>query len=667
MTARSTHTTSPADNWLSWLRQPTCTILVTLCGIIRFAARQTGSTSRNQSKREPICVLILVLFATSVFVHAQEQVGAGPDIDPFGSYQHGSLDKVNLANGQISLSIPLLSYPQKGKLQLGFGLYLGGRGWGLAYDQPTAKLAWAYQGSGVVVAPNHWLTGGVEYGGSCEPNIQPPTEVGGAAHPITFTQPAQCSQGGVAETVDGSGIRMDLTTITDKNGVKYTARAMIATSSPFATQIDPDGNKISYSFQSQSYTDSIGRQIPFPPYVDSLLHVNPPQGGDSTGCSGPIPIRLTKTWSIPAINNTVSTYKFCYVLIQVTSSFNFQSYADFTASKYSAQIPGYLFLQSLVLPDGRTWTFEYGSSPGDPPNINYGDLTKVTLPSGGTVSYTYANTSPCSTPTAGFYVGQGGVPNRYVTSRTEDPINGAPTHVWHYSWPHAAITCEEVGGPPYINNITRDPDGNETEHWFSDLYDNWDQMGNPGLTWPRSEVRTDIFQGLSSQNVLLETMTRDWSTKANGGNRVNGPAFPVRDTIQLADGLVSKKEFAYDLNLAASQGTVFASYGNLTEERLYAFGNGAAGPLQTRFVFAYHAFADASYLTSNMLDLLDYKQTFNSIGTTKVGELDIGFDENNGSPRGVLGHATSVSQWLDSNNTFVKSNVVLSSIHRECL
>ena len=58
-------------------------------------------------------------------------------------------------------------------------------------------------------------------------------------------------------------------------------------------------------------------------------------------------------------------------------------------------------LQSIVLPNGTTWNFAY-NDPGDGSTyngapINYGTLTQVTLPTGGTISYTYTTITMATT------------------------------------------------------------------------------------------------------------------------------------------------------------------------------------------------------------------------------------------------------------------------------
>jgi len=55
--------------------------------------------------------------------HAQQDPELEVGMKPFGSYHGGNIDTVSLFNGQLSLDIPLISYPQRGgKLKLEFHL-----------------------------------------------------------------------------------------------------------------------------------------------------------------------------------------------------------------------------------------------------------------------------------------------------------------------------------------------------------------------------------------------------------------------------------------------------------------------------------------------------------------------------------------------------------------
>jgi hypothetical protein len=67
----------------------------------------------------------------------------------FSSYQPGGIDTINLANGNVSLNIPLFSYPQLGnKLQFGFSLVYNIPGWFFDADPPVHDSAALLQTSG---------------------------------------------------------------------------------------------------------------------------------------------------------------------------------------------------------------------------------------------------------------------------------------------------------------------------------------------------------------------------------------------------------------------------------------------------------------------------------------------------------------------------------------
>ncbi len=70
------------------------------------------------------------------------------------------------------------------------------------------------------------------------------------------------------------------------------------------------------------------------------------------------------------------SFKFCYANVQT--------------SRYQVATGSVSMIRSVVLPDGTSYAFEYNDLNGTG-NINYGSLTKITLPTGGTISYTYVD------------------------------------------------------------------------------------------------------------------------------------------------------------------------------------------------------------------------------------------------------------------------------------
>src|SRR5450432_4358700 len=69
----------------------------------------------------------LILIVTVSVANAAAQNASGLDaqvgIIPFYSYHGGDIDSVNLANGKLQVTIPLISYEQRGgKLKLDYAL-----------------------------------------------------------------------------------------------------------------------------------------------------------------------------------------------------------------------------------------------------------------------------------------------------------------------------------------------------------------------------------------------------------------------------------------------------------------------------------------------------------------------------------------------------------------
>jgi hypothetical protein len=109
-------------------------------------------------------------------------------------------------------------------------------------------------------------------------------------------------------------------------------------------------------------------------------------------------------------------------------------------------------VQSIVfLGNNTAWTFEYNDrNVGDPTSVNYGSITKIRFPTGGSISYTYF--------TGGQYVARvsNDIASRWVASRTVDANDGAGGHTWNYAYAPQA---------PFDATVT-DPLSNDTVHSF---------------------------------------------------------------------------------------------------------------------------------------------------------------------------------------------------------
>jgi hypothetical protein len=130
--------------------------------------------------------------------------------------------------------------------------------------------------------------------------------------------------------------------------------------------------------------DTNGNYIyPSPGITKDLLGRVPVTIGGTVLEPGPITVKTS--------TGTTATYTINYETVYYTQS--------------AGQVGSVIEVSSIVLPDGSQYSFNYDSGTT---GTHYGDLTSMTLPSGGTVSYTY-------TTVLDYWSGQD---ERYVSSAT---------------------------------------------------------------------------------------------------------------------------------------------------------------------------------------------------------------------------------------------------------
>src|SRR5580658_1552950 len=67
-------------------------------------------------------MLVLFVFATTVWSPAQDPDDLQQGIKAYGTYRGGDIDSVSMTNGNLIVDIPLADYPQRGKVQVGYKL-----------------------------------------------------------------------------------------------------------------------------------------------------------------------------------------------------------------------------------------------------------------------------------------------------------------------------------------------------------------------------------------------------------------------------------------------------------------------------------------------------------------------------------------------------------------
>jgi RHS repeat-associated protein len=510
--------------------------------------------------------LFVALYLPSQSSHCQ--VPATPDVgdNPYRSYSGGNLDHIQMQNGSLYLRIPLLSYPQKGKLNLSFSILANGSQWAeVGYCDSTGDCSYTYghpipgqcgssygywtdgmPDTAVIVDQDVTLQ---ECSGS---NVQTFIDPGGqgaydyswnylnlvdssqAVHTLGFDQ----NNWQTMQATDGSGFTVRAsypnslqgaanplrstgpTTVIDSHGNKE-----VFSGGNVSFQ-DPIGNTITRYVTSGSTTDytirdSAGRSIPDPAKATVDANVSPSCPNLQLNAQ---PVVSSSSWVVPGINGQNLTYHLCYTNVQVRTNFFWNPEPGQTVGS-SEGIPepdgsyGYIYLswadinhaymqlQSIVLPDGTYWGFAYDTS-GSPQVASYGDLTQVILPTGGTINYSYVSIPQCGAPPGA----EAGFPfSRAVQARTLQPLQGPPV-----SRTYAYPMSFNYQNPKYT--IETDSLGNDTVHVFNidyvyacgaeEVATKWYHGSSNGATntaTPLKEVDNSFLYQLSPQDDYYNT------------------------------------------------------------------------------------------------------------------------------------------------------------------
>jgi RHS repeat-associated protein len=448
--------------------------------------------------------LILLSFLFVSIASAQNYTNPPGALDGH-PYQTYNFDSIDAMTGNLLLDIPLISFKQKGNLSVSYSLRYSNKQLfedsveqesgcqidddGLLVDctyTPAYYWSYAYPDSlsvspridqDAIVYTSGFLS--YYYAGADGPspesgdleNVYTPD---GSSHMILQATTGEWrsadSSGFVAPVIGNptqgeTGYWVPGTTIDQAGNTHWGYSPAYTFSDTQPANIflaDTQGNQITFNKTTNSLTDTAGRTLPYIPMgpgvaptsdssssgtVDSF---NPPgqKTTDFSGCTGPLSIYNASILSFPGENGGSVPYKLCYVIGSLQTNFQTPGqgvYEDGTVSEVSGQV---LLLQSVVLPNNTTWTFEYNSrNQGDPGSINYLDLTKVTLPTGGNVSYTWGTNSGgncgigfvSSVIEAQYYC-------RVLLSRTEDP--GGNSQTWNYTYTSPQnIPTTEIDSP----------------------------------------------------------------------------------------------------------------------------------------------------------------------------------------------------------------------------
>jgi YD repeat-containing protein len=589
---------------------------------------------------------------------------------PFGSYHGSDIDSVDLTNGNLTVIAPLISYPQRGgKLTLNFDIVYNAKSWHWKTVCPHSCYQESYfQGNGVEVSDTQsmglsnsatYQPYGTSYTWGVSTSVK---DFSGSSHVMGGTNLQVYNNGSATYlyyasglSLDGSGIAMTQNyesgayQLIDRDGIRYYTPPAIGASG--VVREDSNGNQIIQSQSGYTLTDTLGRNI-------NIVGVS---STDATGCTGSQPITGVAIASLPGpTGSTASVYKYCYVTL--TPYPNFTCYHCITNSNTQSQ----QFLQSIVLPSGAAWTFEYQDrDPSDSSSINYGDLTEIVLPTGGSISYKWVT---------GGNIG-GNDQQRWVASRTVNDNTGS--HTWTYTYGATYGTPTTVTSPPDANGVSSD-----TVYTFGLVFANTLGFSN------EYEVQRQYYMGSHTSGSLLSTVNTGyqdifipWNPWLNTSSDFPSCVLPVTKQTVWPNGQTSEGDTSYDSftftwdyyveNGVGNPSTYNCSYGNPTQINTYDYGSGSHGALLRQETMLYKWQNTPTYAANNLISLVATDSVYSG-GGTLAAETTYGYDEYSLNPSGVTtqhdqsppdgslrGNQTSLHRWL-SGQTVATANCNVS-------
>lgn len=485
---------------------------------------------------------------------------------------------------------------------------------------------------------------------------------------------SQGGDGGVAVSMGNSGItNHPPLTVTEKSGTVYQFPSpgnLTSNTSgiPFGllaqTITDKNGNQIVLNSGQGSY--SAGSILTNGSYIDTAGRIVVSWSGLGSHTGDQIAVsglgNVTVQWTtttihLPTISNTLSS----------TGSSNCE-----INSNSGITIPA---VSEIDLPNGQTYSFSYAGPSGQ--------ITKITFPDGGYVTYVWG-VNPLSQYTHQVWnLGGGTAGECYATFSTpaiieRDVYDVSGTHLlkqqfsnYTTSWASGSIT--HVPYWSYKNTIVTSTDliANEvttTNYTYTSIGNSDDKyLGASSLGGQVPVEQTVLYQDQSGNT--LKTLNHSWADQYTMiGNQMildNGQGITTLRCVDGYDRVLATYE--YDFQNAGSKPA------DPNCPSIYVFGMSslsqglnlsAIGPLLRQTITAFHDFG-STYIKEEPDSVTTYDGSGHQIRQTsylydKTATVPSGTVVTSSpgqktlvSPPGLRGNATSVSHWLNTNNSFL--------------
>jgi RHS repeat-associated protein len=521
---------------------------------------------------------------------------------------------INVNNGDIHIEIPLATHQQRGRLQLNERLVYDSRIWQIVANgsyswQPTnvpnSMGGWTFQSGQSVGTISSVFLGSTQV--RCDDNAlgRPVgtyyyswTDPSGTKHvfnALWTKYPTICSNE-IGVPQDASGVA------TDGSGYSIQLSGTL-TGFPTTTQVsDVNGNQVYPQLQDTNgnfmsadsngnLVDTLGRTPVLVSTNGNLIYYD---------VLGPGGARLRYTVTTETISYSTAFNE--YQVTEVSGSF--------TA------------IQSIQLPDGSSYTFNYdsGTSPG-----NYGELTSVTLPTGGTIQYGYTN-----------FMDSFQNQNRWVNIRVKD--GGTTTFT-----PATISNCSSSQGCQEQVTVTS-PDNNDVVYTFTLDAGSAQSAGKSWVTG------ITAYQGHSSDGHPLKSSTTSY-TYSTGRIGSSGPSFNLPTSYTATSALP-------DTSMSSQVQTVLDWTGSLptTRKEWDYYPSSGSAPSPTRETDYSYSCGSSPYqvtvkdASGHQVSQTTYAYDLATLTTTS------GLPNHNSSVTGARCNRTSTQQWVNTSGSTLTSS-----------
>lgn len=340
---------------------------------------------------------LLVLMAIALMVESAVAQGPAIGTPPFGSFGGGPFDTVNLGNLNVHFAIPVLQKAGRGipfvyNLSYDSSVWYPGTVNGVPKWLPTQTGYWGWQGLSTQAAFGNLTYTITTASGNCGQSGQYTWQSwtfnnivytdNNGSHSISYN-PAwiYAANGQNVNNCPSNGAQPPTQAVIPfGDGTGRTFYGLVTGSSSLSWNVTtPSGTSFYNSGSGVSQTDANGNQIT----VNSSGSITDTLGQTALTVSGLAPNNTTLTYIPPSSESTMTAsavYTVSYKSYEVKTNFGCSS-GDYDVNQS--------LVDKITLPDNSYYQFSYEATAGGTSGQVTGRLASVTLPTGGSITYTY--------------------------------------------------------------------------------------------------------------------------------------------------------------------------------------------------------------------------------------------------------------------------------------